>query len=328
MSDPRDDFFKSVNFLQIEVREYPKIAFLCGGNPELISTSNTSEQFSQSVRSCISRLLEISYPTLRYQNAEDVKDWNSYSAYDDLIEFERDIAHICKTIVLFVESPGSIAELGSFAIIPEITEKLIVFVHTDYSESTSFVALGPLKRIADIAKGSNGTKEKIHYIAWVKESTDINGKPKEIVRHESLGHWGKYTCDAINSALNSRLHIDHNSDKYRRTKEALFIHDIVSLFKAITEDEILEYFWASDHDIQEKNLQRSLFCLKKLELVRSINKGSKTYYVSGNPSDNRYLIFKNKVDTLRFSHQLNMYYQHSSHLARREAIHELVRGQG
>lgn len=225
MSDPRDDFFKGVNFLHIEVREYPKIAFLCGGNPELISTSQTSGQLSQSVRSCISRLLEVTYPKLRYQNAEDVKDWNSYSAYDDLIEFERDIAHICKTIVLFVESPGSLAELGSFAIIPEITEKLIVFVHSDYADSNSFVALGPLKRIADIAKG------KIHYIAWVKESTDINGKKIEIVRPESLGHWGKYTCDAINSALDSRSHLDHNSEKFRRTKEALFIHDADSSLK-------------------------------------------------------------------------------------------------
>lgn len=181
MSDPRDEFLKNVDFCQLGVREYPKIAFLCGGNPDVISVSEKQsspsvwknlfgassratsqpDQHFPSVRCYISHFLTIRYPNLHYQNAEDVKDWSSYSAYDDLIEFEKDIAHLCKAIVLFVESPGSIAELGSFAVIPEITEKLIVFVHSDYSGATSFVSLGPLKRIKE---------SKIHYITWELES--------------------------------------------------------------------------------------------------------------------------------------------------------------
>lgn len=319
MSDPRDEFLKGVDFNLIEVREYPKIAFLCGGNPGVTSVSSTSEHLSLSVRSCISRLLDTSHPTLHYQNAEDVKDWNSYSAYDDLIEFEKDIAHICKTIVLFVESPGSIAELGSFAIIPGVTEKLIVFVHSDYADSSSFVSLGPLKRIEDIESG------KIHYITWNREQIHINGEMVEIVRLDSLGEWGKYTCDAINLSIESRGYINHASENYVRTKEALFIHDIIGLFKAVTEVEILNYFKLINHNITVKSLRRSLFCLKKLELVRSIQKGNCVYYVLEEPSSGKYLTLNISKDTLRLALQIDAYYRHHSHLTRREAISELVR---
>ena len=222
MSDPRNEFLEKVNFNQVEVREYPRIAFLCGGSPVvLIDTSNN--QYHPSVRSYISKSLTARFSNLRFQNAEDVKEWNSYSVYDDLIEFERDIAHICKVIVLFVESAGSIAELGSFAIIPEITEKLIVFVHQEYSHSTSFVALGPLKKI------NVEDKENVHYIKWEMEPKSINGKRTQILIEGSMSSWEQYTCEAIKTALDAKSRTDHLSEEYARTKEALFIHDIVGL---------------------------------------------------------------------------------------------------
>ena len=147
MSDPREDFLNNIRFNDLNIREYPKIAFLCGGNPSVLTIKDSPHQHFPSIRSFISHLLNISYPDIHCQNAEDVKDWNSYSKYEDLIEFEKDITHLCKAIVLFVESAGSIAELGSFSVIPEISEKLIIFVQSMYSDSTSFIALGPLKHI-------------------------------------------------------------------------------------------------------------------------------------------------------------------------------------
>lgn len=320
MADPRDDFLAGIDFAKIEVREYPKIAFLCGGVPDPLADHATGNQYFPSFRSYISRSLTANYSSLRYQNAEDVKDWNSYSAYEDLIEFEKDIAHICKAIVLFVESPGSLAELGAFAIIPEITEKLIVFVHSDFSESMSFVSLGPLKRISDTVP------DRVHYVTWSEQKVIINSEAVSVVQPDSVGEWGKYTCEAINSLLEERYYIDHSSDKYARTKEALFIHDIVGNFKAVTRDELAKYLKAINHVATENSIRRSVFCLEKLDLVRPVTRGNKTFFVLSDPSSRRYLNLNSRVDSVRLAIQLDDYYKHPAQLARRDAISDMLGG--
>lgn len=323
MSDPREDFLSNIQFDELNVREYPKIAFLCGGNPSVLTITDSPHQYFPSIRSFISHLLSVQYTEIHYQNAEDVKDWNSYSEYEDLIEFEKDIAHLCKAIVLFVESAGSIAELGSFSVIQEVAEKLVVFVHSDYSNSTSFIALGPLKHII----ASNPAEPRVHYIPWDTEEKDfgIDGVV-EIVKPESMKDWGLYTCDAIKTALEVITQIDHTSDKYTRTKEALFIHDIIHLFKALDVDEIRHFLKYVSHEVSKKELKRSLFCLEKLGLIRPISRGNKTYYVPENLNDSRYLSLPLELDTARLSVQLVDYYSHHTQLARREAIQESLRG--
>lgn len=46
--------------------------------------------------------------------AEEFKDWIHDSVYKDLLDFENDIAHISSLIVIVLESPGALAELGLF----------------------------------------------------------------------------------------------------------------------------------------------------------------------------------------------------------------------
>ena len=185
MSDPRDEFLENVDFKDVKIKEHPNIAFLCGGNPESVFDDKSKKQKYLSVRAYISAKLTINYPNLYVKNAEDVKDWNSYSAYDDLIEFERDIAHICKAIILFVESAGSIAELGSFAIIPEVSEKLLVYVDQKYSGSNSFLALGPLKKIKD------QEVTNVNYIPWATEPLKIAHTEIEVIVEGSMGKWDR-----------------------------------------------------------------------------------------------------------------------------------------
>jgi hypothetical protein len=320
MSDPRETFLTGLNFSEIEVREYPEIAFLCGGPPNAMVDRETSHQYFPSVRSYVSQFLTAKYPHIRYQNAEDVKDWNSYSAYDDLIEFERDIAHLCKAIVLFVESPGSLAELGSFAIIPEITEKLIIFVHADHSSQSSFISLGPLKRIDDARQG------RIHHLTWSEEIVSVNGETHDVLDLTTFEKWSDYTCTEIENFLKTKHRAHHSPEQYDRTKEALFIHDVIQLFKAVEFDEIRTYFGLVSHEIERKQIQRSLFCLEKLGLIRPVSRGAKTYFISEEPDSSRYLVLPVGKDTARLAMQLDEYYKHRSQLARREAIDQLSRG--
>src|SRR5690606_14152668 len=85
--------------------------------------------------------------------AEEVTDWFMEGIYHDLIDLETHLAHLSDLIVLIVESPGSIAELGAFSVVPEIREKLQVFIRQERYKSDSFISLGPIRSI----KRSNGT---------------------------------------------------------------------------------------------------------------------------------------------------------------------------
>ena len=58
-------------------------------------------------------------------------EYFEHSDYQDLLRFERDLAELSSLTVLFSESPGSIAELGSFAVMNTIQERLLVVMHQE-----------------------------------------------------------------------------------------------------------------------------------------------------------------------------------------------------
>lgn len=64
--------------------------------------------------------------------------------------FERDACHLARAIVLFAESPGSLAELGALAVDDSIIDRLVVVVQSTYlqpEKRQSFLSLGPLQRV-------------------------------------------------------------------------------------------------------------------------------------------------------------------------------------
>lgn len=317
MLDPREEFLTDVKFCDVYIKEYPKIAFLCGGTPTSVHDNTENKRHFLSVRSYIASKLEINFSSLVFVNAEDVKDWSSYNIYSDLIEFERDVAHISKSIVLFVESPGSIAELGSFSIIPEISRKLSVFVHQDFSTEDSYISLGPLKKLAN-------NKSNIHYIKWSIEEKTINGNSEKVFKEGSMPDWDDYVCNAIKESIDKVNRIDKDNDEYIRTKEILFMHDLIILFTALNEDEIEKYFKLTGYEISMHKLMQGLFCLKKLNLIRSVKTGNKTFYTPFDANSKRYISIPRAGDTARLAMSLGEYYLHHSQLARRDAIQGIV----
>jgi hypothetical protein len=80
---------------------------------------------------------------------ENHAGWWAFSGYDDLLTFERDACHLARAIILFPESPGSLAELGALAVDDAIVNRLLVVVQSEYLSSEnreSFLNLGPLRR--------------------------------------------------------------------------------------------------------------------------------------------------------------------------------------
>lgn len=67
--------------------------------------------------------------------------------YDSLLSLETAISSFCSSILIVLESPGAIAELGSFCVINETKNKLYVLIHQNHNNQNSYIKNGPLKHI-------------------------------------------------------------------------------------------------------------------------------------------------------------------------------------
>jgi len=143
-------FFNSIDTTSLAVRHFDGFVFLCGG-----FVASVAEQ-PVSVRDVIYRdILEKEADLAeRVYQAEDVNEWYGEDGYSDLISFENDVAHLADSIVIFVESPGSIAELGAFCQLEDLREKLLVFVERSHLRKESFIKKGPLKVVENIDENS------------------------------------------------------------------------------------------------------------------------------------------------------------------------------
>lgn len=102
-----------------------------------------------------SKKLQIRYP-------EDIFIDQMYQDTYDLLSLENLLASSVDAVVMFIESPGSIAELGAFSNHMKLNDKLIVYVNKNYQKEDSFINLGPIKFL------SNKTKSKVTWISYDK----------------------------------------------------------------------------------------------------------------------------------------------------------------
>lgn len=129
---------------KIHVQAASDVIFLCGG-----PFSKISDPTPLSLRDAFLKILD--YKPLRNRDliqAEDITQAQPFfDSYDNILEFEADLAQIVELILLFCESEGSLAELGAFAMIDEIAQRLFVVVRQKHWKQDSFIKLGPLRLI-------------------------------------------------------------------------------------------------------------------------------------------------------------------------------------
>ena len=78
---------------------------------------------------------------------EDFKNWNHFGVYDDLLTFEEDICSASDSVLIFLESAGSIAEFGFLIKHPQIAQKLHVVIQNSFYQEDSFIRLGLLNHL-------------------------------------------------------------------------------------------------------------------------------------------------------------------------------------
>ena len=136
------DFAKSLLVARCKIQNAPNLIFLCGGE---IADSGAYRSF----RDFFNRYLRKNKPTLaeRVRLAEEVSNWyHKDDAFPDLLELEHYLAHLASVTVLFVESPGSIAELSAFAMSDNLRPKTLAILNSSLDLRTSFIKDGPVRK--------------------------------------------------------------------------------------------------------------------------------------------------------------------------------------
>jgi hypothetical protein len=247
--------FASLDSSKFTVSFTPLKIFVCGG------TYNSRSHIPESVRH---RLINyfIDRNDLLFRaciQAEDFKDYFKEGAYDDLLEFEKDIANVATLIIVFLESPGSLVELGLFCMDTSLASRLLIIAPAEETEKEdSFIFHGPLKNlrrndktsvlIYPLADPKNVQYDHIAFIA-----RDVERKLDRIVKN--------VTFREKNTA-----HV------------AFLIYDIIVLSHPILSGEIEIALMAFNVDIDRRTVDRLLYLLEKIELIKFAIFGTLKYY--------------------------------------------------
>ncbi len=255
--DRRFELVQKIQLSKTKAILQPPIVFLCGGivdikQPEVLS-----------VREALLEHMARAHPELEEQTtlAENYKDWLHDGVYADLLEFEDDIAHIASLIIVILESAGSIAELGAFAVNPHLNEKLLVVICEEHYEQDSFIKLGPLRRLDSLREGS------VVSYPWNVNSPDPSIMP-------SLEHITDDINCFISDVKGSEGFNDSNPGHL-----AFLIYELVLNFKALKFGEIESYVKSLLPETSRDKIKKKLFLLQKFNFIFFKRRGGQEFYL-------------------------------------------------
>jgi hypothetical protein len=262
MTDPREVLFEKLAIEDARVRPFDGFIFLCGG--EVDATS----QKPKSLRDAIFREA-VKDPEIekRLRLAEDFKEWADDGHYQDLLTFEEHIAELSEVIVLALESPGALAELGLFSAMDSFRSKLIVFVATSHYQQPSFIKLGPIKFL----ENSQGNASEV--FPWMTDGT------RQVIDMD----WLDRSSAEVFEAVVDRLKPSKSESPFRREQwlhVTLLVCDLIVLMSALTITEILSYLEKLEIDEELPKLRQRLFILEKMGVISVIARSNQRFYVS------------------------------------------------
>ncbi|QWF70571.1 retron St85 family effector protein [Methylomonas paludis] len=245
-------FKAAVSPLNARIDQLPPIILVFGGQ---LGGSN------KSARQIFINWISINKPTISDQirTPEQFEDWNNFAGYSNLVDFEIDAGHLTKAIILFSESEGAYAELGSFCTDPILSERLFVAIEKKYYEAPSFIANGPIKKI------------ELHHDHSVCVLDTLD--PTKVCPQ----------LPDLTSALEEKLAtlpktLGFQPDRHR--DQFLLIADLIDLFGALTQKELYELIQVMGVKIDYEHLSRITSQLLRFELIRFVPGTTKRFFVA------------------------------------------------
>ena len=239
---------------------------------------------------------------------EEISSWHADGVFKNLMSFELELAAICSLVVIILESEGAIAELGAFSQFPELGDKLIAICPEHFRNATSFINLGILRFI--VAKESTNVKS----YPWDPKKVPFE-IPQEIVEDAAADI--QVELDKLQKT--QILKVTHYSHV------AVLVCELLRLFTALKESEILEYLNFLGAGVTRESLKGKLFLLTEFRLVKIQHYSDAHFYLRGNePYHKLRLAPKDSskpLDLLRIEMECLEYYKNNSkHRNRNRAI--------
>ncbi|CAM5401785.1 retron St85 family effector protein [Alishewanella longhuensis] len=258
------EMFEKLSTEKFKVNLETHHLFVCGGRVDV------KADFPQSFRHHFISYSASKFPLIHdaIVQAETFKDYFKENAYPDLLVFEEEIANLASLVIIFLESPGSLVELGMFCTKPGFYRKLLIVApQEEVREEDSFIYLGPLENI----KKKEPTAVLIY--PWPSSKKDNYDR----AHLEDL-------CITIAeklSALPKNVEFDGDNSGHI----ALLITEIIRINYPILLGEIEYALIALNLDIKSSEVVRHIYLLVKMELVDSIFYSRYKYYYPKQPAN-------------------------------------------
>jgi hypothetical protein len=258
-------FVEDLSVDKLHVQAPTEIVFLCGG-----PYTDLSEPRTASMRDAF---LKVSaHPALGNRQivlAEDFTRLSVFAAYyEDILEFENDLAQITELIILFCESAGSFTELGSFASAQEIAFRLLVIIRDYHWKEDSFIKLGPLRFLL----------RSYNHSVFVIED-EVVGIVADDVAKIDLNQFKA----ALDEPLRRRLTEAKEPSTFDSNRAGHVIKLIVGLIQeygALEVSEIMELLPRFGVNIEEKRFRAYLLCATTVEWLEEQKKGFRDFIVA------------------------------------------------
>ncbi len=252
-ADPRDNFVDLIDLKSSRVLLSPHITFVCGGEVDITKTTN------HSIRNMFMNLSgRMPEKSQGFTLAENFKDWQD--GYSSLSDFENDIAAISSTIVVILESAGSLTELGLFYANVKLRKKMVVIVHSEHHISESFIKFGVLSPLEQQKPEAVLVYEIDSQRVEDIEESEVNDIVEEI--------W----------EISSKADESASFDVDNRGHVIFLIFQIIDLFTILTSKEVSDYLSRLKVRVSARELTSALYILQKFKLLRKEKRSSQTFY--------------------------------------------------
>lgn len=269
MDEPFLAFARSVKVSQCRIINTPNLIFLCGGHT---SDPKHAGLPYESVRDYFFRYIKTDNPGIakRLKLAEEINDWFDQGVFADLLELEEYLADLSDVIILFVESPGSIAELGAFATSDTVRPKILTIINSLHQER-SFIADGPVRRL------KSADPALVYSYAWDSEADHFNDETNiETFQDLSLELTGILLKRELTAHKERKLNL--NSPGHAM----LVIADLTDIIGITSSREINDCLKALGKDVHRNVLHKYLYLLEKLRIIKKLDYSNQVYYVTRN----------------------------------------------
>ncbi|HWC96498.1 MAG TPA: retron St85 family effector protein [Candidatus Sulfopaludibacter sp.] len=253
MADSLLAFVQSIKVSTCRVRNTPNLIFLCGGPPQ----NPKAPKKYRSVRDYFIRYVKANKPKIvpRLRLAEDIGRWMDHERFTDLLEVENYLADLAETIILFVESPGSIAELGAFSALVTVQPKVLAVVNKKY-DGPSFIADGPVRHLREHGSA-------VYKYSWNPATLRLNDHSNlDVFRDLS-----EELCEVLQCREDDHVK-EPTLDLKSHGHAMLMVADLIDIVFATTMTDIQECLRALGRDVDKSTLQKYLFLLEDLKLIK------------------------------------------------------------